>query len=63
MLRVFSAMDLVMDKLRNRVGEQLLYDCLVTFIEREVFMQVKDEALVSFPNHCRSIKSQGASGC
>ena len=36
-----------MNKLRNRVGEQLLYDCLVTFIEREVFMQVKDEALIS----------------
>jgi hypothetical protein len=43
--RVFSAMDLVMNKLRNRVGEQLLYDCLVTFVEREVFVQVKDEAL------------------
>ena len=61
--RVFSAMDLVMNKLRNRVGEQLLYDCLVTFIERDVFMQVKDEALVSFPSHCRSVKLQGASGC
>ena len=61
--RVFSAMDLVMNKLRNRVGKQLLYDCLVTFIERDVFMQVKDEALVSFPSHCRSVKLQGASGC
>jgi hypothetical protein len=44
--RVFYAVDLVMNKLRNRVGEQLLYDRLVTFIEREVFMQVKDEALI-----------------
>lgn len=46
--RVFYAVDLVMNKLRNRVGEQLLYDCLVTFIEREVCMQVKDEALISY---------------
>jgi hypothetical protein len=45
--RVFSTMDLVMEKLRNRVGEQLLYDCLITFIEREVFMQVKADALIS----------------
>jgi hypothetical protein len=45
--RVFSATDLVENKLTNRVGEQLLNDCLVMFIEREVFMQVKDEALAS----------------
>ncbi|RLM70279.1 hypothetical protein C2845_PM17G12990 [Panicum miliaceum] len=45
--KVFSAMDLVMKKLRNRVGEQLLYDCLITFVEREVFMQVKADALIS----------------
>ena len=45
--RAFSAMDLVKNKLTNIVGEQLLNDCLVTFIEREVFMQVKDEELAS----------------
>jgi len=45
--RVFFAMDLVNNKLTNKVGDQLLNDCLVPFIEREVFMQVKDEELAS----------------
>jgi hypothetical protein len=45
--RVLPAMNLVENKLRSRVGEQLLYDCLITFIEREIFMEVKDDALIS----------------
>jgi hypothetical protein len=35
--RVFSVMNYVKDKLRNRMRDQLLNDCLVIFIEREFF--------------------------
>jgi hypothetical protein len=35
--RVFSVMNYVKDKLRNRMIDQLLNDCLVIFIEREFF--------------------------
>jgi hypothetical protein len=45
--RVFSSMKYVKNKLRNRMGEQYLNDCLVTFLEREFFCQVKDEAIIS----------------
>ncbi|KAL6627137.1 hypothetical protein ACP70R_030863 [Stipagrostis hirtigluma subsp. patula] len=38
--RVFSAMTFVKNKLRNRMGDQLLNDCLVTFIERDMFLKV-----------------------
>ena len=45
--RVFSSMKYVKNKLRNRMGEQYLNDCLVTFLEREFFQQVKDEDIIS----------------
>jgi hypothetical protein len=35
--RVFSVMVLVKTKLRNKMGDSLLDDCLVTFIERDIF--------------------------
>ncbi|XP_057522479.1 uncharacterized protein LOC130802478 [Amaranthus tricolor] len=38
--RVFSAMTFVKNKLRNSIGDQLVNDCLVTYIEKEVFLQV-----------------------
>lgn len=40
--RVFSAMTYVKNKLRNSMGDQLLNDSLVTFIERNLFAKVSD---------------------
>jgi hypothetical protein len=39
---VFSAMNYVKNKLRSRMGDQLLNDCMVIFIEWDLFKQVKD---------------------
>ena len=44
--RVFSAMTFVKNKLRNSMGDQLVNDCLVTYIEKEVFLQVSDEKII-----------------
>jgi hypothetical protein len=44
--RVFSAMSLVKTKLRNSLGDDLLNYCLVTFIERELFLEVKEDDIV-----------------
>jgi hypothetical protein len=35
--RVFSVMVLVKTKLRNKMGDSILDDCLVIFIERDIF--------------------------
>jgi len=35
--RVFSGLNLVKNQMRNHMGDELLNDCLVTFIEREIF--------------------------
>jgi hypothetical protein len=45
--RVFSSMNYVKNKLRNKMGEQFLNDCLVTFLEREFFLQVKDDEIIA----------------
>ena len=44
--RIFSAMNYVKNKLRNKMGDQYLNDCLVTFIERGFFLQVKDTDII-----------------
>ncbi|KAL7175552.1 hypothetical protein ACSBR2_029200 [Camellia fascicularis] len=38
--RAFSAMKFIKNRLRNRMGDQWLNDCLVTYIEKDVFDSV-----------------------
>ncbi|XP_074277211.1 uncharacterized protein LOC141600853 [Silene latifolia] len=44
--RVFSAMTYVKNKLRNSMGDQLLNDSLVTFIERDFFSRVDNDDII-----------------
>ncbi|CAH9105790.1 unnamed protein product [Cuscuta epithymum] len=44
--RCFSAMKIVKTNLRNRIGDQFLSDCLVCFIERDVFETVTNETVI-----------------
>ncbi|XP_022683490.1 uncharacterized protein LOC111257714 [Setaria italica] len=44
--RVFSAMVKVKTKSRNKLGDSVLNDCLVTFIERDIFFQVDEEDII-----------------
>ncbi|XP_056697552.1 uncharacterized protein [Spinacia oleracea] len=53
--RVFSSMTIVKSKLRNRLGDQLLNDCLVTFIERGLSSKVSDEDVI---NRFQNMKSR-----
>ena len=47
--RVFSRLSLVKNQTRKRMCEGLLNDCLVTFIEREIFSNVnKDDIIHTF---------------
>ena len=45
--RVFSTMNYVKNKQRNKMGDEYLNNCLVTFIESEFFGQVKDEDIIN----------------
>jgi hypothetical protein len=39
-------MNLVKNRLRNKMGDCLLDDCLVTFIERDTFVKMKDDDII-----------------
>ncbi|XP_057538146.1 uncharacterized protein LOC130815676 [Amaranthus tricolor] len=67
--RVFSAMTYVKSKLRNSIGDQIMNDCLVTFIEKEVFLQfygavkrtnLEAQFLLHGLEHCKSCHSFSA---
>jgi hypothetical protein len=45
--RVFSSMNHIKSKLRNKMGQEFLNGCLVTFIEREFFLQTKDKDIIA----------------
>ena len=35
--RVFSVMNIIKNRLRNQIGDQWMNDCLVTYIEKDIF--------------------------
>ena len=45
--RVFSALTFVKTKLRNKMEDSLLDDCLHTFIERYIFFQVDEDDIIN----------------
>jgi hypothetical protein len=44
--RVFSPMNTMKTNLRTTMGDQLLNDCLVIYIEREIFKKVTDDNVI-----------------
>ncbi|KAF8095654.1 hypothetical protein N665_0327s0010 [Sinapis alba] len=44
--RYFSAMKIVKTSLRNRISDQFLNDCVVCFVEKELFEKVTNEVVV-----------------
>jgi hypothetical protein len=46
--RIFSTMNFIKNKLRSKMGQNYLNDCLVTFIEREFFLQAKDRDIINY---------------
>ena len=44
--RVFSPMVLVKTKSRNKMGDIVLDDCLVTFVEQDIFFEVNEDDIL-----------------
>lgn len=44
--RCFSAMKIVKTYRRNRIGDQFLNDCLVCFVEKDVFETITNEIVI-----------------
>ena len=46
--RVFSAMNIIKNQLRNQIGDQWINDCLVTYIEKDIFKTIKCEEIMQW---------------
>ena len=49
--RVFSAMNIIKNRLRNQIEDQWMNDCLLTYIEKDIFKTIKcKEIMQRFQN-------------
>ena len=47
----FSTMNIIKNRLRNQIGDQWMNDCLVTYIEKDIFKTIKcEEIMQQFKN-------------
>ncbi|XP_057506609.1 uncharacterized protein LOC130789836 [Actinidia eriantha] len=44
--RAFSAMKIVKNRLRNRMGDQWMHDTLVVYIEKDIFNSITNDAII-----------------
>ena len=44
--RTFSTMNIIKKRLRNQIGDQWMNDCLVTYIEKDIFKTIKCEEIM-----------------
>ena len=44
--RVFSVMNIIKNRLCNQIGDQWMNDCLVTYIEKDIFKTIKCEEIM-----------------
>jgi hypothetical protein len=44
--RTFSTMNIVKNCLRNRIGAQWMNDCLVTYIEKDIFKTISNKKIM-----------------
>ena len=43
--RAFSTMNIIKNRLRNQIGDQWMNDCLVTYIEKDIFKTINCEEI------------------
>lgn len=44
--RCFSAMNVVKKKLRNKMGDRFMSDCLICYVEKEVFSTISNDEVI-----------------
>jgi hypothetical protein len=44
--RCFSAMNVVKKKLRNKMGDQFMSDCLICYMEKDIFSGISNDAVI-----------------
>ena len=44
----FLTMNIIKNRLRNQIGDQWMNDCLVTYIEKDIFRTIKWDPLILY---------------
>ena len=56
--RAFSAMSIIKTQLRNRMRDQWMNDCLLTYIERDLFDKMDNEVIMYRFQNMKSCREQ-----
>lgn len=56
--RAFSAMKIIKSRLRNKIADQLMNDCLITYIEKDVFDCIDNESIMQRFQRMRTRRGQ-----
>jgi hypothetical protein len=56
--RAFSAMNIVKNQMRNRMGDQWLNDCLTVYLEKDIFNAIDNESIMIRFQNMRSRRGQ-----
>ena len=56
--RIFSAMKYMKNELRNRMRDQLMDDCLVVYIEKDVACSIDNETIMQRFQNMKTCKRQ-----
>ncbi len=44
--RTYSAMNIIKNRLHSRMGDQWMNDCVVTYVESDIFKTINDEEIM-----------------
>ena len=55
---IFSAMNFVKTRLRNRIGDQLLNDTLLVYIEKNIFNDLDNEIIMRYFQGMKTRRAQ-----
>ncbi|XP_024178590.1 zinc finger MYM-type protein 1-like [Rosa chinensis] len=44
--RVFSSMNIIKNRIRNRMGDQWMNDCLIVYLEKDIFNSIDNESII-----------------
>ncbi|KAJ9558445.1 hypothetical protein OSB04_013059 [Centaurea solstitialis] len=58
----FSAMNVVKNRLRNRMGDQWMNDCLVTYIEKDIFTEIDNEDIIDKFQKMKTRRAEKSTG-
>ena len=54
----FSAMNIIKNWLRNRIGDQWINNCLVTYIEKDIFKTIECEEIMQWFQNMKNYRGQ-----